>query len=94
MSSTQGTIYLLHFSRPYKHARHYIGYTQDMEQRMAAHASGRGARLIEVVSDNGITFEVARTWSGDRKEERRIKNMGGASRLCPMCRETKRASSN
>lgn len=32
-----GTIYLLHFSKPYKHARHYIGYTDDLDKRLARH---------------------------------------------------------
>ena len=28
-----GTVYLLHFERSYRHARHYIGFTQNLEQR-------------------------------------------------------------
>jgi hypothetical protein len=27
MASPRGTVYLLHFERPYKHARHYLGFT-------------------------------------------------------------------
>ncbi len=28
-----GLIYLLHFERSYHHARHYLGYTEDLEAR-------------------------------------------------------------
>ncbi len=40
-----GTVYLLHFDRPYVHAGHYTGWTTDLPARLAEHASGHGARL-------------------------------------------------
>lgn len=80
-----GIVYLLHFSEPYRHARHYTGWTQQLEERMAEHQSGRGARLVQVVTNAGITFELARTWSGTRDLERQIKRHGGAARHCPIC---------
>lgn len=80
-------IYLLHFDRPYKHARHYLGWTPDdqLDARLAAHDAGRGARLTEVVGAAGIGWELARTWPGGRARERQLKRQGGASRLCPLC---------
>jgi predicted GIY-YIG superfamily endonuclease len=84
--SRQGPqVYLLHFSRPYKHARHYTGWASDLEARLAEHEHGRGARLLQVITAAGITWKLARTWPGDRKRERELKNMGGASRRCPEC---------
>ena len=38
-----GVIYLLHFSHSYRHARHYLGYTENLEQRLAQHRAGRGS---------------------------------------------------
>ena len=35
-----GTIYLLHFDRPYRHARHYTGWTEDLLDRLDRHAAG------------------------------------------------------
>lgn len=81
-----GTIYLLCFERPYAHTKHYLGHTTDLPRRLEEHAKGRGARLMAVVAAAGIGYKVARTWQGDRYEERRLKNRGGASRICPICR--------
>jgi predicted GIY-YIG superfamily endonuclease len=80
-----GTIYLLHFSQPYGHAKHYVGYTTNLQQRLEAHKSGTGARLLEVITQAGISFQLARTWKGTRKSERAIKNRKEAPRLCPVC---------
>ena len=80
-----GVIYLLHFARPYQHAAHYTGWASDLEQRLAEHTAGRGARLLAVISDAGITWTLARTWEGTRSDERALKRQGGASRRCPLC---------
>ncbi len=91
MSTTTGqpgTIYLLHFDHPYKHARHYTGWTGSSESltaRLARHAAGDGARLLAVAHAAGITWQLARTWEGPRARERQLKRQGGASRHCPMC---------
>lgn len=87
MSRNKGTIYLLHFERPYKHARHYLGYTrrETVDERLERHRSKRGARLLKVIIEAGISFELVRTWEGTRKDERRMK--GRRSRVyCPICR--------
>ncbi len=80
-----GTIYMLHFDRPYRHARHYTGWTDNLSQRLACHAQGHGARLLAVIRQAGIGFALARTVTGDRFKERAIKNAGGAVRYCPIC---------
>jgi predicted GIY-YIG superfamily endonuclease len=89
MNNVQGTIYLLHFETPLAHAQHYVGYAKDLEARIERHRKGNGARLVAVFAEKGIGFTVARTWTGDRTEERRIKNRKNSPRLCPICREKK-----
>jgi predicted GIY-YIG superfamily endonuclease len=79
------TVYLLHFNTPYYHARHYIGVAEDLKRRLTIHALGKGARLMEVITSAGITWQLARTWQGNRKLERRLKNRKEASLLCPLC---------
>lgn len=90
MAHPQGTVYLLHFDAPLAHAQHYVGYAEDLEARIARHRKGNGARLVSVFAEKGIGFTVARTWPGDRKQERRIKNLKNSPRLCPICREHKK----
>lgn len=84
----QGVCYLLHFDRPFKHARlrHYLGFTTDLERRLDDHAHGHGSTLMAYVSAVGIGFEVVRTWPGGRDLERRLKNWHNSPKLCPVCR--------
>jgi hypothetical protein len=89
-----GQIYLLHFERSYKHARHYLGWTENLEQRLEAHRSGRGSPLVAAAIAEGIEFQLAATWPGDRHKERKLhryKNSG--ARLCPICRTEQQATS-
>jgi predicted GIY-YIG superfamily endonuclease len=79
------TIYLIHFAEAYKHARHYLGFTDDLDARLERHRAGSGARLMEVIKDADITWQVARTWQGDRKLECQLKNGKRAPRLCAVC---------
>jgi predicted GIY-YIG superfamily endonuclease len=77
-------VYLLHFDVPFKHARHYMGSTGDLEARLAEHASGRGARLLFWVHRAGIGWTLSRTWEGGRVRERQLKARGHG-RHCPIC---------
>ncbi|WP_063721688.1 hypothetical protein [Nocardia vinacea] len=88
--SPDGTVYLLHFERPYRHAKHYTGWTTDLDSRLAEHRAGRGARLLAVIKEAGIGWSLARTWDGNRGRERQLKREGGATRRCPMCGVTPR----
>lgn len=82
-------VYLLHFSQSFHHARHYLGCTDNLEARLTRHRQGRGARLIEAITEAGLEFQVARTWNGGRALERQLKRQKNAPRLCPICREAK-----
>ena len=77
-------VYLLHFHVPYKHARHYLGSTDDLTTRLNEHQRGTGARLLEVVAGAGIHWTLTRAWRGDRKRERKLKNYH-RRQLCPLC---------
>ena len=86
-----GTIYLIHFDRPIGDvanprgfASHYTGWTLDLPARLVEHAAGRGARIVAVVGELGIGWQLARTWRGPRALERSLKQRG-AARRCPVC---------
>lgn len=81
-------IYLLHFSRPVcptRPTRHYLGWTNDLDQRIREHRQGKGARLTQVACERGITLTLAEVWQGDRKLERQLKRLKNSPRLCPIC---------
>jgi hypothetical protein len=87
-----GVIYLLHFDQPIGDlanprgfASHYTGWTLDLPARLVNHAHGRGARLLQVVGELGIGWQLARIWTGTRARERLLKQQGGAARRCPVC---------
>ena len=79
------TVYLIHFNRAYRHAKHYLGYSENLDKRICDHLAGMGARLMEVITEAKIEWKVVRTWKGDRKLERRLKNRKEAPALCPVC---------
>jgi predicted GIY-YIG superfamily endonuclease len=99
MKKGVGTVYLLHFDRPYGPgggangrgtAGHYLGWAKNLEQRLAQHEAGTGARLMQVVKDAGIGWRLARTWKdGGLARESQLKKQGGRSRMCPQCRAAK-----
>lgn len=89
-------VYLLHFDRPYKHARHYLGYARNLQLRLARHDEGRGARLMAALAREGITYRVARQWKGreaDRNFERRLhaRNNNNVA-LCPVCKAIEKST--
>ena len=79
------TVYLLHFATKLAHAQHYLGSTDDLEARLACHRSGTGARLMQVITEQGIAWHLARTWPGGRRQERMLKRYKASPRLCPIC---------
>jgi len=90
VDDSQGTIYLIHFNQPLAHARHYLGWTTNLQERLYAHETGNGARLMEVISERGITWRLVRTWEGGRDLERRLKAQHHNPRLCPICNPRER----
>lgn len=79
-------MYLIHFARPLAHAQHYVGSAEHLKARLVEHRAGRGARLLQVIQDLGIEWQVVRQWPlGGRSLEKRIKAAGHSPRLCPVC---------
>ncbi len=83
-------VYLLHFDKPYCHARHYLGYVkaeEGLDARVKRHKRGGGSKLIKAIVQAGIGFTVVRVWpDGSQELERRLKNQKHTPRLCPICK--------
>lgn len=88
--NNQGTIYLLHFSKPFKHAQHYLGWSKSLKKRVEHHRNGTGNPLVRAAVKAGVEVTVIRTWQGDRHLERKLKNQKNARALCPICKEALR----
>jgi hypothetical protein len=81
-----GEVYLICFDRPFRHARHYLGWSQMLRQRLWHHRNGTGARLLAAVNAAGIGYRIVRVWKGSRTLERLLKQKKSSPRLCPVCR--------
>src|SRR2546428_2800593 len=78
-------VYLIHLDTPLKHARHYLGFSEDLPERVKKHRTGQGAAFMRAISKQGINWHVSRIWDGDRTFERMLKDQHNASHLCPTC---------
>lgn len=85
----RSVVYLLHFSEPYKGFSHYIGYSEQLPQRLFHHRKGSGAKLLTACKESGITFTLVRVWvNRNRNFERLLKNRKNHKLLCPICNPT------
>lgn len=66
------SVYLIHFTRPLHHARHYLGSSKNAYRRFDQHCLGRGgAKIVDAALAVGIGLRLARVWPGGRQEERK-----------------------
>jgi hypothetical protein len=78
-------VYLLHFTEPYHHARHYLGWSRRLMPRLLAHLTSQGSPLVAAAIEAGITVRLARTWAGGRATERALKRRKHHRLVCPLC---------
>jgi hypothetical protein len=86
-----GDLYVAHFDPPYRHAGHYLGWTEDPAGRWGTHLNGHGSPLVRAAVGAGcrITFHVI--GRGTRYDERRLHNEHHTERHCPTCRQVQAA---
>lgn len=87
-------IYVLHFERALHHAQHYTGCTENLPARLRAHAYGTGARLTEVIREQGIEWRLGGLIQCSKRRmrqlERHLKDMKNAGMYCEFCNPTTR----
>ncbi len=79
--------YLIHFDKPIggSKAQHYIGFTTDLQNRVASHRAATGSGLTGRANKIGVSWRVVRVWRGaDLESEKALKRLGGVN-LCPIC---------
>lgn len=85
-------VYLIHSDVPLgspgrERAQHYLGWAPNVEERFQEHKKGTGAAFTRALNEKGIDYKIVRVWpEGDRKFERKMKNLGQSWKLCPICR--------
>ncbi len=93
-SDLTGTVYLIHLARPVsdtRPAQHYLGYTSNFDQRMAAHRSGKGSAMLRAANARGIEWKVVMQFAAGRGGEVQLKRRRNHKRLCPVCTPKKSA---
>lgn len=79
-------VYLIHFDQPLQHARHYVGFANDVDGRLWNHRHNKGANILKVLNRLGIKYDIVRVWDdADRTFERHLKNCKHTPRYCPVC---------
>ena len=78
---------MLHFEPAYRHARHYMGWADDVDARVAEHLAGAASPLVRAALLAGASVTVAVTYAGSRQLERRLKRWHNTWKLCPICRD-------
>ena len=84
-------IYILHFSEPFKHAKHYVGSSINPRERIKLHRKGRsGVCLINAVVKEGILLKLGNLIKSDsRNYEKLIKKIKNTKRFCKFCNPEK-----
>lgn len=87
-------VYLIHFTKKFKHAKHYIGAVNggeiELNKRLFHHRRGTGSKLLRAVSKEGINWYVSRTWEGGFDLEKQLKSLKNSKSLCPVCNKKKK----
>jgi len=79
-------VYLIHFEEKLAHAGHYLGKAENIEERLARHKKGNGARILKELKQKGIDFQIVRIWENVSPNfERKLKIAGHNNKLCPIC---------
>ena len=81
-------VYVIRLRRRLCHARHYVGWTVDLEQRIRQHLTGHGSALLNAANAYGIGWDVVhvipcRSRRQAWQLERHIKR-GHVRRWCPV----------
>ncbi len=87
LGHTIGSVYLVHMARALHGARHYLGFSTNVPQRVKAHKAGRGTPLLGAATKRGIAWRVVRQWhKRDGYFEQELKRNYELKHLCPVCK--------
>lgn len=82
-------VYLLHFSEPYKHARHYIGAAPTLEIVLGTvdePTRWSSSPLLHAAHAAGVRFRLAEIHEGTNADARRLRARKHSPSWCSVCR--------
>lgn len=85
-------VYLLHFSEPYKHARHFIGAAPSLTHVLdVIYEPAKFSRspLLIAAHAAGVRFQIANLIEGDARWRARLRARKDAPAICSICREAR-----
>ncbi len=89
--TSSGYVYVIHFAGKLAgRARHYIGFSEQLDRRLFVHRSGKGAKILNACNLQSISYGVVVVFeNATRKFERFLKNRKKMaphlSCFCPAC---------
>lgn len=88
IDNINGYIYLLHYKDKMSHAQHYVGWTNDIENRIFEHIEGKQdkCKLTYEFAKRNIPFVISKLWYGTRNDERAIKKHKSQPKHCTCCK--------
>jgi hypothetical protein len=79
-----GCVYVLHLERPVDGELHYVGWSRNLVTRIAAHATGRGAKFTRKAFGQGVRFVCTGLIGGTERDEEARRRADGAT-ACGLC---------
>jgi len=90
--TSAGYVYVIHFAGKLAgRARHYIGFSEQLDRRLFVHRSGKGAKILNACNLQSISYGVVVVFENatelviTRKFERFLKNRKKTRCFCPAC---------
>ena len=82
-------IYLICFDEHLHHAKHYVGSTINLYERLNKHANGKGAAITRHLFQTDRNWELKRLWIANdldsRTPEQLLKAQHNSPSYCPGC---------
>jgi len=81
-------VYLLHFDRPFRHMRHYVGSVASLAEleQLLEHPTIRArSPILAAATLAGVQFSVGRVWRGGALRADLVRDQQNHARYCDIC---------
>jgi hypothetical protein len=84
-----GYIVIFHFDPPFKHAKHCLDWTRDVNARIRDHykRTTRGPRVLHAALEGGSKLKVGKVRAGTKSQMLALRKSGNSTKLCKLCKQ-------